>query len=193
MQRKMIDFNISEQGKYQVLGSEYLLKLGPWMTVRRDHVRLPNGQENKNYYVLEYPDWINVIAITEDGQFLIEKQYRHGLGITEYEICAGVIEPGEEPLAAARRELMEETGFGGGEWKKMMTLCANPSSQNNLAHCFVAKGVKKIGEQHLDRTEDIEPILMTVDEVRELLVGNHCKQALMAAPLWRYFAENHLL
>ena len=74
-----------------------------------------------------------------------------------------------------------------------MTLCANPSSQNNLSHCFIATGVEKMGTQHLDPTEAIEPILMTVDEVRELLVGGHCKQALMTAPLWRYFAENHLL
>lgn len=189
----MIDFNISKDGNYKVISSEYLLREGPWMTVRRDCVELPDGRRNPAYYVLEYPDWVNVIALTKDGRFLMEKQYRHGLGITEYELCAGVIEEGEEPLAAAKRELMEETGFGGGEWKEMMTLCANPSSQNNLSHCFVATGVEKMGTQHLDPTEAIEPILMTVDEVRELLVGGHCKQALMTAPLWRYFAENHLL
>ena len=189
----MIDFNISEDGRYKVLSSEYLLRLGPWMTVRRDCVELPDGRRNPAYYVLEYPDWVNVIAITKDGRFLMEKQYRHGLGITEYELCAGVIEEGEEPLDAAKRELLEETGYAGGQWKEFMTICANPSSQNNYSHCFLAVGVEKVGDQHLDPTEAIEPILMTVDEVREMLISGHCKQALMTAPLWRYFAENHLI
>ena len=79
----MIDFNISQDGKYKVISSEYLLREGPWMTVRRDCVELPDGRRNPAYYVLEYPDWVNVIARTTDGRFLMEKQYRHGLGITE--------------------------------------------------------------------------------------------------------------
>lgn len=186
-------FDISEEKKWKLLGSEYLLKLGPWMTVRRDSVELPNGHRNYNYYVLEYPDWINVIARTEDGLFLMEKQYRHGLGISEYEICAGVVEEGEEPLAAAKRELLEETGYGEGIWSEFMTISANPSNTNNLSHCFVAEGVKKVGAQNLDNTEDIEPVLLSVDEVGEILKGNYCKQALMVAPLWKYFVENKLI
>ena len=67
-----------------------------------------NGVEHKEYYVLEYPDWVNVIAITESGDFVMERQYRHGLQWTGYEICAGVCESGESPLEAAQRELYEE-------------------------------------------------------------------------------------
>lgn len=68
----------NDDKKWQILASEYLFRR-PWLTVRRDHVRLPNGAEIPEYYVLEYPDWINVIAITRDGRFLLERQYRHGL------------------------------------------------------------------------------------------------------------------
>ena len=82
---------------WQTLDSEYLIRR-PWLTARRDHVRLPNGAEVPEYYVLEYPDWINVIALTRDGRFLMERQYRHGLQLTCYEICAGVCESGETPL-----------------------------------------------------------------------------------------------
>ena len=178
--------------KWEILESEYLIRR-PWLTARRDHVRLPDGVENKEYYVLEYPDWVNVIAITVDGKFVMERQYRHGLQWTGYEICAGVCESGENPLVAAKRELWEETGFGGGEWKLQMTISANTSTMTNLCHCFVATGVERISEQHLEATEDISVHLLTVDEVRNLLVGNEIRQALMAAPLWKYFAEQHLL
>lgn len=178
--------------KWEILKSEYLIRR-PWLTARRDHVRLPDGVENKEYYVLEYPDWVNVIAITVDGKFVMERQYRHGLQWTGYEICAGVCESGENPLEAAKRELWEETGFGGGEWKLQMTISANTSTMTNLCHCFVATGVERISEQHLEATEDISVHLLTVDEVRNLLVGNEIRQALMAAPLWKYFAEQHLL
>lgn len=178
--------------KWEILESEYLIRR-PWLTARRDHVRLPDGVENKEYYVLEYPDWVNVIAITVDGKFVMERQYRHGLQWTGYEICAGVCESGENPLEAAKRELWEETGFGGGEWKLQMTISANTSTMTNVCHCFVATGVEWISEQHLEATEDISVHLLTVDEVRNLLVGNEIRQALMAAPLWKYFAEQHLL
>lgn len=98
------------------------------------------------------------------------------------------------PLASAQRELLEETGFGGGSWRELMSISANASTTNNLTHCFVAEGVHRIANhQDLDATEDIQVHLLTVDEVRELLCSNAIKQATHLAPLWRYFAENSLL
>lgn len=120
----------------------------------------------------------------------MERQYRHGLGKTCFEIPAGVIEKGETPLEAAKRELMEETGYGEGEWKEIMSVSGNSSTTNNISHCFVAKGVKKIGAQHLDSTEDLEVVLLDRSQVWDLMVNDQVKQALMAAPLWRFFAEN---
>lgn len=178
--------------EWKILHSEYLIRR-PWLTARRDHVRLPNGVENSEYYVLEYPDWVNVIAITCDGRFLMEQQYRHGLRYTGYEICAGVCEPGEAPIESARRELYEETGYGKGKWQHHMTISANTSTMTNLCHCFVATDVEPISTQHLEPTEDISIHLLTIEEVRTLLVSDQIRQALMAAPLWKYFAENKLL
>lgn len=178
--------------EWKILHSEYLIRR-PWLTARRDHVRLPNGVENSEYYVLEYPDWVNVIAITCDGRFLMEQQYRHGLRYTGYEIYAGVCEPGEAPIESARRELYEETGYGKGNWQYHMTISANTSTMTNLCHCFVATDVEPISTQHLEPTEDISIHLLTIEEVRTLLVSDQIRQALMAAPLWKYFAENKLL
>lgn len=179
---------ISEDGKWDIINSEYLFRR-PWLTVRHDQVRLPDGRINPEFYVLEYPDWVNVIAITEDGMFVLERQYRHGLGKTCYEIPAGVIEKGETPLEAAKRELQEETGYGEGEWETLMTVSGNCSTTSNLTHCFLAKGVKKISGQHLDATEDISVCLMDETRVKDLLECDHIKQSLMAAPLWKYFCS----
>ena len=91
---------ITEQRKWKVLSTEYLFRR-PWLTARRDVVQLPDGRVNPEYYILEYPDWVNVIALTADGQMVMERQYRHGLGKTCYELPCGVVEEGEAPLEAA--------------------------------------------------------------------------------------------
>lgn len=177
--------------KWKTLESRYLIKR-PWLTARRDTVRLPSGVVNDEYYVLEYPDWVNVIAVTTDGMFVFVKQFRYALGEVSTEICAGVMEEGEEPLDAAKRELEEETGYTGGCWQEMMTLSQNSSTCTNTTHCFIATGVEKTSAQHLDATEDIEVCLLTRGEVLGMLRRNEIKQALMAAPLWRYMTDDTL-
>lgn len=133
---------------------------------------------------------MNVIAITKEGKFVFIDQYRHGLGETDYEIPAGVAEPDDASmLAAAQRELAEETGYGGGQWRELMVVAPNPSTQNNLTYCYLATDVERLGEQHLDATEDIRVHLFSGAEVRCLLESGRIRQALMAAPLWRYAAE----
>lgn len=175
-----------KQMMWKTLSKEYLIRR-PWLTARRDRVELPDGRENDEYYVLEYPDWVNVIAETSDGRLILERQYRHALDRVSTEICAGVVEAGEDPLHAAQRELMEETGFGGGEWTKLMTLSPNPSTMTNLCHCFLARGVERTGRQSLDETEDLEYMLVARDEVRRMLLDGKFMQALMVAPLYKYF------
>ncbi|MCM1021140.1 MAG: NUDIX hydrolase [Muribaculum sp.] len=172
--------------KWRTLSSRYLIKR-PWLTARCDTVQLPNGVVNDEYYVLEYPKWVNVIAIADDGRFVMVEQYRHGLEDIFTELVAGVVEEGEEPLDAAKRELLEETGFGGGRWELNTIVSANPGSQNNLSYSYIARGVKPLGTQHLDRTEDVAVKLLTEGEVLQMLKEDKVKQALMATPLWKYF------
>ena len=110
------------------------------------------------------------------------------LDLDSIELCAGVAEPGEEPVESAKRELLEETGYGGGKWQELMVIGQNPSTCSNWTHCFLATGVERISDQHLDRTEDIDVVLLSRDEVMSMLRNDELKQALMLAPLWRYFA-----
>lgn len=171
--------------EWKVLESEYLVRR-PWLTARRDRLELPDGRIIPEYYVLEYPDWVNVIAITKDGQFVMERQYRHAARKISLELPCGIMEEGETPLEAAQRELLEETGFGGGQWKKLMELSPNPSAMSNTTHCFLAIGVEKIAEQHLDETEELSVLFMTKEEVKRMLNENQICQALMVAPLYKY-------
>jgi len=179
---------MNDERKWEIISSEYLIRR-PWLTARRDHVRLPTGAENPESYILEYPAWVNVIAITRKGEFVMIRQYRHGLGETRYELCAGVSEEGEDPIDSARRELLEETGYGGGEWQLWMTISANPSTTTNLTYCYLATNVELMSTQQLEETEDITVHLLTEKEVKALLVNDEIRQALMAAPLWKYFAN----
>ena len=177
--------------KWKTLESRYLIRR-PWLTARVDKVQLPNGTINPEHYVLEYPDWVNIIAITEQGDFVMVRQYRHAMDQVMVELCAGMCEDGETPEQSARRELLEETGYGGGTWQEIMTIGQNPSICDNITHCFLAQNVHRIAEQNLDESEDIEVLLMTRQQVYALLRDNAMLQALMAAPLWRYFATHPL-
>ena len=176
--------------KWSVLKSEYLLRKGAWCTVRRDIVQLPTGVVIPEWYVFEFPSWANIIATTKDGKMILVSQYRHGLGETNYELCAGLIDPTDDsPMEGAKRELEEETGYGGGRWSLYMTTSANPSNHNNLNYTFLAEDVELVTERHPEESEDIEVHIFTKAEVRELLERGEMIQAMHAAPLWRYFAE----
>lgn len=180
----------TQNKKWKVLDSKYLARK-PWFTVRSEKVELPNGNQIPDYYVLEYPDWVNVIAITKDKKFVFVNQYRHGLGIVAYELCAGVCEKEDaSPLISAQRELLEETGFGGGTWREYMVLSVNPSTHTNLTYCYLATDVEPVGLQHLEATEDLTVHILTLEDVKELLQKDKIKQALHAAPLWKYIAEH---
>ena len=172
---------------WKTLSSEYLIKR-PWLTARRDKVQLPDGRILDEYYVLEYPTWVNVIAITKEGDMVLVRQYRHALGRTNFELVAGGLEKGEDPLVAAQRELLEETGYSGGEWKELMQLSANSSTMTNLTHCFLAEGVEKTALQNLDASEDLEVYVFSQEEVKQKLQQGDFVQALMVAPLWKYFS-----
>lgn len=174
--------------KWQILHSDYLIR-NRWLTVRKDHIRQPSGCEMEDFYVMEYPDWVNVIAITEDNRFIIEEQYRHGLQRINFELCAGCVEQGESPLEAAKRELLEETGFGGGEWDEFMVSAPNPNSMSNVCHTFLAKGVRLVSEPHREKTEDIKVHFLTLDELTKVLNEGKIIEGIMQAPIYKYISE----
>lgn len=175
-----------------VLESRYLYNR-PWLTVRLEKLLIPNGNIVPEYYVLEYPNWVNIIAITKEKKFVMVKQYRPGIGEISLELCAGVCEKEDaSPLDSAKRELLEETGYGGGTWTEFIRVAPNASAANNWSYCFIAKDVEKIGEQALEETEDLTVHLLTLNEVKELLDNGKIVQSTMVAPLWKFMAKYNI-
>ncbi|MFT6807081.1 MAG: ADP-ribose pyrophosphatase [Saprospiraceae bacterium] len=175
--------------KWKIISDKYLFQNPPWLTIREDKLLMPDGGIMDSYYVFEYPDWVSVIAIDTLGQMIMIKQYRHALGVVAYELSAGISDDTDpNTLYSAQRELLEETGYGGGKWSYWMKNSANPGTHTNYTHCYLAIDVHPIQDQTLDKTEDIEVHVLDQKEVYQLLLNNEFHQSLHAAPLWKYFA-----
>jgi 8-oxo-dGTP pyrophosphatase MutT (NUDIX family) len=173
---------------WRVLNREYLAR-EPWYTVRVDRVQLPSGTIIPKYWISEYPPWVNVVAVTADDQVVLIRQYRHGIAAVHFEIPAGATDPDDKSMeSAARRELLEETGYGGGTWSPLMTLSANPALQNNLTYTFLAEGVTA-GTAQPEASEDIRVHLVPIGEIEALIDGGGFLQSLHTAPLLKFLLQ----
>jgi len=126
-----------------------------WLSLRSDSVRLPNGNMLSPYHVIEIADWVNVVAISDAGDMLLVEQYRHAVTRTMLEIPAGHVDPTEGLEAAARRELLEETGYGGGTWHALGALHPAASRFTNQVHAFLAVGVTRLARPMEEESENL--------------------------------------
>ncbi|MBC7948535.1 MAG: NUDIX hydrolase [Chitinophagaceae bacterium] len=164
--------------KWQTLSSQYLFN-DLWFKVRKDVCKTPQGKIVDPYYVYEFPPWVAAVPVTEDGKIIMVRQYRHALGEVCIELPGGCVDPTDKDNEAAiRRELLEETGYSFSSVKPLGKISANPSTNTNLMHMFLATGGKKTSEQSLDHNEEIEVELYSVAEVKELLRENKIVQAM---------------
>ena len=154
---------------WKTLSSEYIIK-EKWFTIRKDVCETQEGKLITPYFVYEFPTWVIADALTKDGRFILERQYRHAAGITIYELPGGCVDDTDPSLEfAVRRELLEETGYSFSSLEYLGKTSANPSTNSNWAHMYLATGGERTREQHLDANEEIEVYLYTVDELRQLL------------------------
>lgn len=133
-----------------------------------------------NATIVEAPDWVNVVAYTDDDHCVLIRQFRFGTGEITLEIPGGIIDEGETPFAAAQRELREETGYEAARWTGLGSIAPNPAFQRNRIHTFFAEGCRRVGELQLDPGEDIEVELVPVSKVDELLARGELDHALVA-------------
>ena len=164
--------------KWKILSSEYLFK-DLWFKVRKDICETPEGKIINPYYVYEFPNWVTAVPATEDGKIILVRQYRHALGEVCIEIPGGCVDDTDKNFEEAiARELLEETGYSFSSYEYLGKISANPSTNNNLMHMFLARGGKKVGEQQLDGNEEIEVELFSADDVKKLLKENKILQSM---------------
>lgn len=168
------------------LGSEAGPEL-PLFRVRFDRMQHPTSSAEFQRMVLETPDWVNVVAITPDGALVMVEQYRFGVGELTTEPVAGIVDSGEDSLEAAKRELLEETGFGEGQWRYLGSVQANPAFHNNLCHHWLAEGVVAVQEPAPDAGEAIRVHLMTLDDIKEAIAVGKLRHPLGLSALSRVF------
>ena len=157
--------------------------------LRIDRSVSPRTGEEHDFIVLESAPWVNVIALTDREEVVLIRQYRHGIGEVTLEIPGGLADGADEPLAAAKRELEEETGYRAEEWIDLGYVHPNPAIQNNRCHTFLALGVKPAGDQSLDDKEDIAVVLKPLAEIPRLIREDGITHALVVCAFWRYFRE----
>lgn len=175
--------------KWKVLSSEYLFN-DLWFKVRKEKCQTPSSKIVDPYYVYDFPNWVAAVALTEDGKIIMEKQYRHALGEVCTEIPGGCVDDTDASLEdAIKRELLEETGYEFSSYEYLGKISANPSTNSNLMHMFLAKGGRKVTEQHLDPNEEIIISLHSIDEVKEMLAKNEIIQAMHTTCLMYAFRK----
>lgn len=177
---------IDDPPAWKVLGSRVVLQR-KYFRLREDHVRTPSGAEIVDYTVSENPPWVLVVAITRSDEVVLVRQYRHGIGAVHTELPGGVSDPGASDLEAeARRELREETGYGGGRWTHLLDLAPNPANQSNLAHVWLAQDVERQGDAQPEDTEDLRVLHVPASGLEAEIASGRISQALAVAGLCRY-------
>jgi 8-oxo-dGTP pyrophosphatase MutT (NUDIX family) len=167
---------------WKLINSRYVVR-DRWMTLRADHCETAGGVRVDPYYVQEPPDWVHIVALDRDDRILIIRQYRHGARLVSTELPCGTIECGETPVEAAQRELLEETGCAWESVSALPILSPNPACYANRIHAFVATGTRRIRDQDLEETEEIEFEFLSISDVLSLVDTGAFPQALHTASL----------
>jgi 8-oxo-dGTP pyrophosphatase MutT (NUDIX family) len=161
-------------------GEETVLKT-PVFTVKKHTFRSPKDGREKPFTVLDCREWVQALAVTDEGEAVLVRQFRQGTREISLELPGGGIETGQTPEEAARRELREETGFEADRWTHLASFRPNPATHNNWAHLFLAEGARLTGPTEFDENEDIELVKVPLKDLPGLVLDGTINHVIMAA------------
>lgn len=179
-----VKMSTGKPGKWLTLQSSEIFRAS-FVRLRTDRCQLPDGKIMPAYHVMEFPDWVNIVPVTEDGRIVMVEQYRHALGEVCLEIPGGTTDPRhpEDPKKAALRELREETGYVPDDLRLIAKHSPNPALQNNWMHTYIAYGCRKVGEPEPDPYEDLRTVIMTVPEVVQGILDGKIHHSIIIASI----------
>lgn len=169
---------------WKLLESKYVYH-DRWLKARADKCELPDGRIMEPYYIIEVPDWTNMVIITKDDKIVLVRQYRHALGKTTLELPGGILEAGELPIESAKREMKEETGYVSEEVSFLMQISPNPALNNNTAYFFLATNAEKQVATNFDPFEDIVIETFTKEELKQLLIAGELEHGVQQGAIYQ--------
>lgn len=173
--------------EWQCRGSERVFQCRVFNVRKDENCSLVTGR-SQDCFIIEAAHWVNVIAITPANEVVIVKQYRYGSKEITIEIPGGLIDAGEQPEAAARRELLEETGYRSDHWQLLGVNEPNPAIQNNYCYTYLADQAYRVSDQQLDHNEEIELELIPFTAIPDLIISGAIKHALVITAFYYYEA-----
>ena len=165
----------------------------PIFDVREETSVHPKTGKTGRYYVLDNPEWVNVVAVTEQGQIILVRQWRHGVAAVELELPAGLVDEGETAIEAGARELKEETGYVASQWIELGKVVPNQAYQNNTCTTVVALGCKRVADLELDEGEDIDTLIVPPGDLPKLIATGELRNAMTMCAMFWWLRHNNAL
>ena len=158
----------------------------PVFTVKENQFVRNGDNKPVPFYSVDVPDWVNIIALTENDELVLIEQFRQGIEAMVLELPSGIVDEGEGPEAAARRELLEETGYEANEWILLAKSQPNPAFHNNFIHHYLARGARWVREPELDENESVTTMLKSLNDSIRLVDDGTMAQSMVVAAFY-YF------
>ena len=184
------DLILKDKLTWTELQTEHIVQ-DKWIDFRRTSYRMPDGSVMEPFYSYSRRDYVVIVASDTEGNYICVRQFRQGIRKVTTEFPAGGIERKgrgeyktsesqrtEDALSAAKRELLEETGFESDEWEHLLSVPSNATIADNFAHLFWAKNCRMVSEQNLDETEFLDIVKRSADEIEELIANGGFQQAM---------------
>lgn len=149
-------------------------------------MKIESEDHSATFSIVEAPDWINVIALTDDNEIVLVEQYRYGIEAPTLELPGGMVDSGEHPKQTSIRELKEETGFAGSEVINLGKVSSNPAILTNYTHTYLIKGCKRVSEQKLDGNERISVHVIPLQDFLDLVAKGEVHHSLVVAAVAKY-------